>query len=101
MGEWRKLHNEDLNDVFSSQNIVRVIGSRKLKWAEHVVLMGERRGGVYSVLVENPEGESHWGDAGVDGRTILRRTFRKWDVGEWTGSGWLRTGTGGDHFWMW
>ena len=61
--------------------------------------MGERRG-VYSVLVKNPEGKSHWGEAGVDGRIIIRRTVRKWDVGEWTGSGWLRTGTGGGHLRM-
>jgi hypothetical protein len=39
----------------------------------------------------------HWGDPGVDGRIILRRIFRKWDVGIWTGSGWLRIETGGGH----
>jgi hypothetical protein len=37
----------------------------------------------------------HWGDRGIDGRIILRRFFRKWDVGVWTGSSWLRIGTGG------
>jgi hypothetical protein len=39
----------------------------------------------------------HWGDPGVDGRIILRRIFRKWDVGVWTGSSWPRIGTGGRH----
>jgi hypothetical protein len=39
----------------------------------------------------------HWGDPGVDGRIILRRIFRKWDVGVWTGLGWLRIETGGGH----
>jgi hypothetical protein len=39
----------------------------------------------------------HWGDPGVDGRIILIWIFRKWDVGVWTGSGWLRIGTGGGH----
>jgi hypothetical protein len=48
--EWRKLHNEELNDLYSSPNIVRVISSRRMRWAGHVSCMGERRG-VYSVLV--------------------------------------------------
>jgi hypothetical protein len=53
-GEWRKLLNEELNDSFSSTNIVRVIKSRRMRWVEHVARMGERRG-VYRVLVGNPE----------------------------------------------
>jgi hypothetical protein len=55
--------------------------------------MGERRG-VYRVLVRKPEGKNHLGDPGVDGRIILRWIFSKWDVGIWTGSSWLRIGTG-------
>ena len=55
-GEWRKLHNEELNDLYCSPNIVRVIKSRRMRWAGHVVLMGERRG-VYRVLVGKPEGK--------------------------------------------
>jgi len=55
-GEWRKLHNEELNDLYSSTNIVRVIKSRRLIWAGHVAGMGEKRG-VYSVLVGKPEGK--------------------------------------------
>ena len=42
-GEWRKLHNEELNDPYSSPNIVRVIKSRRIRWAEHVAHMGEDR----------------------------------------------------------
>ena len=53
-GEWRKLHNEDLNDLYCSPNIVRVIKSRIMRWAEHVARMGERRG-VYRVLLGNSE----------------------------------------------
>jgi hypothetical protein len=56
MGEWRKLHNEELNDLYCSQNIVRVIKSRRMRWAGHVARMGERRG-VYRVLVGKPEGK--------------------------------------------
>ena len=53
-GEWRKLHNEELNDMYSSPNIVRVIKSRRMRWAGHVARVGKRRG-VYRVLVGNPE----------------------------------------------
>ena len=55
-GEWRKLHNEELNDLYCSPNIVRVIKSRRMRWAGHVARMRERRG-VYSVLVGKPEGK--------------------------------------------
>jgi hypothetical protein len=51
-GEWRKLHNEELNNLYSSSNTVRVIKSRRMRWAEHVARMGEGRG-VYRVLVGN------------------------------------------------
>jgi len=45
----------------------------------------------------NLRDRGHWGDPGADGRIILRWIFRKWDVGVWTGSSWLRIGTGGGH----
>jgi len=54
--EWRKLHNEELNDLYSSPNIVRVIKSSRMSWAGHVERMGERRG-VYMVLVGKPLGK--------------------------------------------
>jgi len=49
-GEWRKLQNEELDDLYSSPNIVRVIKSKRKRWAEHIARMRERRS-VYSVLV--------------------------------------------------
>jgi hypothetical protein len=52
---WRKLHNGELNILYSSPNVVRVIKSRRMKWAGHAARMGERRV-VYSVLVGRPEG---------------------------------------------
>ena len=53
-GEWRRLHNEELNDLYCSPNIVRVIKSRRMRWAGHVARMGEERG-AYRVLVGKPE----------------------------------------------
>ena len=55
-GEWRELHNEELNDLYCLPSIVRVIKSRSMRWVGHVARMVERRG-VYRVLVGNPEGK--------------------------------------------
>ena len=59
-GEWRKLHNEELKDLYSLPNIVRVVKSRRMRWAGHVARMGEDRG-VHRVLVGKPEGKSPLG----------------------------------------
>jgi hypothetical protein len=55
-GEWRKLYNEELSHLYCSPNIVRVIKSRRIRWAGNVACMGQRRG-VYRVLVGKPEGK--------------------------------------------
>jgi len=54
--EWRKLHNEELRDLYSLPNIVRVVKSRRVRWAGHVARMGQGRG-VHSVMVGKPEGK--------------------------------------------
>jgi len=95
-GKWRKLHNEELNDLYCSPNIVRLIKSRRMRWAGHVARMGERRG-VYRDLVWKPEGRDQLGEQGIDRKIILLWIFRKCDVGKWTGSSWLRIGIGGGH----
>jgi len=64
-GEWRRLHNEELNDLYSSPNIVRVIKSRRMRWAGHVACIGEE--GVYRLLLRKPEG-----------RRPLRKPRRRW-----------------------
>jgi hypothetical protein len=53
--EWRRLHNEELNDLYSSPNIIRVIKSRRMRWAGHVARMRRKRG-AYRILVGRPEG---------------------------------------------
>ena len=58
--KWRKLHNEELHDLYSSPNISRVIKSRRMRWAGDVARMGERRG-LYRVLVGKPEEKSPLG----------------------------------------
>ena len=67
-GEWRRMHNEELNDQYSSPNIVWVIKSRRMRWAGHVACMDEERG-VYMVLVRKPEGRRprrRWVDIRMD-----------------------------------
>jgi hypothetical protein len=81
MGDWRKLNNEELHNLNSSQNIIRMIKSRRMKWAEHVAQMGEMRNAC-RILVGKPEGKSprhRWVDN------------IKMNLGEirWNGMGWI------------
>jgi hypothetical protein len=84
-GEWRKLHNEALRDLFSSPSIIRIIRSRRMRWAGHVARIREKRN-AYGLLVGKPEG-----------KRPLGRPRRRWvdnikiDLGEigWGGLGWI------------
>jgi len=93
-GDWRRSHNEELNDLYSSPNIVWVIKSRRMRWAGHVARM-VRRGGRIGSWWGNRRERDQWGDLGVDGWIILEWISRRWDVGIWTGLGWPRIETGG------
>jgi hypothetical protein len=84
-GDWRKLHNEELHNLYYSPNTIRMIKSRRMRWAGHVGRMGEMRN-VYRILVGNPEG-----------KRPLGRPRRRWvdnikmDLGEigWDGVDWI------------
>jgi hypothetical protein len=69
-GEWRKLHNEELNDLYSSRNISRVIKSKSKRWAGRIARMRERRN-ICRVLVGSLMERGHFGDPGVNGRIII------------------------------
>ena len=78
--EWRKLHNEEIKDLYSSSNILRVIKSRRMRWAGYVALTG--KGKAYTGFWSgNLCVRDHLKDPGVDKRVILRWIFRKCDVG--------------------
>ena len=98
-GEWRRLHNEELSDLYSSPNIVRLIKSRRIRWAGHVARMGEERVCI-GCWWGNRRERDQWGGLGVDGWIILGWISRRWDVGMWTGLGWPRIGTGGGRSWV-
>ena len=93
-GKWRKLHNEELSDLYSLPNIGRVVKSRRMRWAGHVARMGE---GCTGFWWGNLREKDHWGDPDADGRIILRWISRKWEGVVGTGWSWLRIGTGGGH----
>jgi hypothetical protein len=89
-GEWRKLHNEELRDLYSSPSIIRIIKSRRMRWAGHVARMGKKRN-MYRLLMGMPEGkrqlrgprcrwvdlgEVGWGDVDWIGLTQDRNRLR-------------------------
>ena len=94
--EWRKLHNEEISDLYSLPNIVRVVKSRRMRWAGHVARMGEGRD-VHRVLVGKHEGKRPLGRPRRRWVLILRRILRWWEGIVGTGLSWLSIWRGGGH----
>jgi hypothetical protein len=95
-GEWIKLHNEELHDSYSLLNNVRVVKSRRMRWAGHVAHMG--RGDVCTgCWWGSLRDRDNWGDPDLDGRIILRGIFSNWEGVVGTGWRGFRIGTGGGH----
>ena len=85
--EWRRLHNEELNDLYSSPNIVWVIKLRRMRWAGHVARMGEERG-AYRVLVGKPEGKKPLGRPRHRWVDTIRMDLQEVGCGlDWAGPG--------------
>jgi len=79
-GDWRKIHNEELKDLYSSPNFIRVIKSGRMRWVGNVVSTGERRGEVYIELWRgNLRERDHLENPVVGGRIILKYIFKKLD----------------------
>jgi hypothetical protein len=82
-GEWGKLHNEELSDLYSSPSIIRIIKSRRMRWAGHMARMGEKRK-AYKLLVGKPEGRRPLGRPRVGEWIILGWILEWWDGVMWS-----------------
>jgi hypothetical protein len=93
-GDWRKLHNEELHNLYSSPNKIRMIKSRRIRWAWHVARIGAKRN-AYRILVRKPEGKRPPGSSRrrwVDNITIYLREI------EWDGVDWVDLAQGRDQW---
>jgi hypothetical protein len=93
-GKWRRLHKEEINDLYSSLNIIQVIKSRKIRWAGQVARMGQGRG-AYSILVGRPQGRRSLETSRRRWEDNIKINLQEVEWGAWTGLIWLRTVTGG------
>jgi hypothetical protein len=99
-GEWRKLHNEELHNLYSSPDIISQVRSRRVRWAGHVARMGDERK-LYKVLVGKPEGNRPLGRPRRRWEDGIRMHLREISLGRrWIGFDWLKIGTGGGLLWL-
>jgi hypothetical protein len=87
-GGWKKLHKEELHNLYSSPSIIRMIKSWRMRWIGHVAQMREMRNAYR-------KGRDNWEDQGVDGWTIVKWILEREDGMGWIGLIWLRIGTSG------
>jgi hypothetical protein len=85
-GEWRKLHNEELHDLYSSPSIIRIIKSRRIRWVGHLARMGEKRN-AYRLLVGKPEGKRPLGRRRCRWVNNIKMNLLEivWDGVDWIG----------------
>jgi hypothetical protein len=93
-GDWRKLHNGELRNLYSPSGIIRQIKSRRVRWVGHVARTGEGRN-MYRVLVGKPKEIGHLENQGVDGRLGSKWILGILAGGAWSGFSWLGTGSSG------
>ena len=93
-GEWRKLHNEELNDLYSTPHIFRVIKPRRMTWARHVARIGRVEANT-GFWWGNLRERNHLAAPGVDGKNNIKMDLQEVGRGAWTGSSWLKTETVG------
>jgi hypothetical protein len=94
MGEWRKLQNEELNDLYCSPIIIWVIKSRRLKWAGHIAHMGKRRG-TYRVFMRKREGKRPFGKPRHRWENNIKKDLQEVGWEAWTALIWIRIETCG------
>jgi hypothetical protein len=81
-GDWRRLHNEELHNLYASQNFIKVMKARSITWAEHVAHTGEIN--AYKILVQKLKGRDHLEDLGIGGKIILEWILGKvWSEFVW------------------
>jgi hypothetical protein len=97
MGEWRKLHNEELHSLYSSPDIIRQVKLRRMRWVGHVARMGEERK-CTRFGWESPKERDHLEDQGVGGKMGSEWILGRLVWGMWIGLDWLRIRTGSCEF---
>jgi hypothetical protein len=93
-GDWRKLHNEELCNLYPSPNIIRMIKPRRMRWTGHVARMGDRQN-AYRIFVGKPEGKRPLKEQDIRGWTIQKWILERQDGMVWIALIWLRIGASG------
>jgi hypothetical protein len=93
-GGLRKLHDEELHNLYSLPDIIKMIKSRRMRWAGYVAHMGKMRN-AFKIFVRKPEGKGPFGKPRHGSRFVLKSILQKQGFWLWTGFMWLRIGYSG------